>query len=108
MKGWNQVQYNLLQLVVGNGTNFLVPLTCCRRYRAPVRKYPCATEGAIVRPIRLRFFFPPFFAHVTFVNSESAFFRIRTILQDGVCKKLNQEIVSNEVVFWHFKPRKRI
>ena len=72
-----------------------------------MRKYPCATEGAIVRPIGLRFF-PPFFAHVTFVNSESAFFRGRAILQDGVCKKLNQEIVSNEVVFWHFKLRKRI
>ena len=53
-------------------------------------------------------FFPPFFAHVTFVNSESAFFRRRAILQDGECKKLNQEIASNEVVFWHFKPRKRI
>ena len=44
-------------------------------------------------------FFPPFFAHVTFVNSESDFIRGRAILQDGVCKKLNQEIVSNEVVF---------
>ena len=53
-------------------------------------------------------FFPPFFAHVTFVNSESAFIRGSAILQDGECKKLNQEIVSNEVVFWHFKPRKRI
>ena len=53
-------------------------------------------------------FFPPFFAQVTFVNSESAFFRIRAILQGDVCKKLNQEIVSNEVVFWHFKRRKRI
>ena len=38
--------------------------------------------------------------HVTIVNSESAFFRGRAILQDGVCKGT----VSNEVVFWHFKP----
>ena len=45
-------------------------------------------------------FFPPFFAHITFVNSESAFFRVRAILQGDVCKKLNQEIVSNEVVFF--------
>ena len=53
-------------------------------------------------------FFPPFFAHITFVNSESAFIGVRAILQGDVCKKLNQEIVSIEVVFWHFKPRKRI
>ena len=72
-----------------------------------MRKYPCATEGAIVRPSDFDFF-PPFFAHITFVNSESAFFHVRAILQGDVCKKLNQEIVSNEVVFWHFKPRKRI
>ena len=59
---------------------FPKPLTCCRCYRAPVRKYPCATEGAIVIARSDFHFFPPFFAHVTFVNSESAFFRVRAIL----------------------------
>ena len=53
------------------------------RIRAPLGKYPCATEED--------FDFSSIFAHATFVNNESALYHGRAIhvLQRDVCKNMS-------------------